>query len=800
MTYSLSNKSFRHTIVAAVLGIGIGLSILVSAVSYYTGEKLMWQEFNEDVENRIFTLKRELQINMQLLKSLQALFYHTAKEEDVKRNEFRNFTGHILKQFKDVQALAWIPRVPDSRRAEYEYLARREGLADFQFTERTAPGKMKKAEKRGEYFPVYFAEPYKGNETVSGFDLASDPTIREAMDAARRSGGIVASGGIHFSGEAGGQFSIFAVAPVYRRGVSLNSDQARWENLEGFSAGVFSIGSSVEEALSYLAPEGIDFAIYDVSAQEQEQLLYTHASRTRKTLMPDKGPETRLRRTEILDVAGRKWKIVYAATPERLAAERSSRHWVFLLAGFMFTGLVTGFLFISARHAAHAEKISKDLLDANANLSQEINERRQADEVIRSLHRKNTTILDSAGEGIFGIDREGIMTFLNPAAAKMLGYKPEELLGAAQHSRIHHSNDDGTPHPIEACLIYTACKDGKVYHTDNEVFWRKDGTSFPIAYTSTPVWEDGAVTGAVVVFKDITEGKGMERKLREYTGNLEQMVTARTRELEAALQAAETANRAKSDFLANMSHELRTPLNSIIGFSELMREGLTGPLSEKQSDFLNDIWQSGKHLLRLINDILDLSKVEAGRMELELSEFNVAGLLAESLVMFKEKAFKHGIKLRIEIPEEIGYIRADELKIKQVFCNLVSNAIKFTPDGGSVNISARRAPGSGEVQRAAPEEGQAGSLPLQNGNFVEISVADTGIGIAKEDMDRLFQPFQQLAAVATKKYEGTGLGLNLSRKFVELHGGRMWAESEIGKGSRFLFVIPTGKEECPKPY
>ncbi|MFZ6007179.1 MAG: sensor histidine kinase, partial [Nitrospirota bacterium] len=225
------------------------------------------------------------------------------------------------------------------------------------------------------------------------------------------------------------------------------------------------------------------------------------------------------------------------------------------------------------------------------------------------------------------------------------------------------------------------------------------------------------------------------------------------------------------EFLANMSHELRTPLNSIIGFSEIMRDGLTGPISDTHKEYLKDVWESGKHLLSLINDVLDLSKIEAGAMELEPEEFFINEILEGSLVMFKEKAMKHRIKLKADIPSDIGSITADTRKIKQVVFNLLSNAVKFTPDGGEVGITARR-----------------------KDSEVEITVWDTGIGIAKGDMERLFQPFQQLEASLTKKYEGTGLGLHLSKKIVELHGGRIWVESEVGKGSRFSFTIPIGSK------
>jgi len=238
------------------------------------------------------------------------------------------------------------------------------------------------------------------------------------------------------------------------------------------------------------------------------------------------------------------------------------------------------------------------------------------------------------------------------------------------------------------------------------------------------------------------------------------------REIEDKSRQLEVASQHKSEFLANMSHELRTPLNAIIGFSEVLSEKMFGELNEKQEEYSKDIHASGQHLLSLINDILDLSKIEAGRMELELAEFDLPTAIENAVMLVRERAGRRNIALHTVTDPQLGQIQADERKVRQVVLNLLSNAIKFTPEGGRIDVGA-----------------------VAKGGSVEVSVTDTGIGIAPEDQEKVFEEFRQVGTAA-KKVEGTGLGLTLCRKFVELHGGRIWVKSELGHGSTFTFTLP----------
>ena len=378
----------------------------------------------------------------------------------------------------------------------------------------------------------------------------------------------------------------------------------------------------------------------------------------------------------------------------------------------------------------------------------DITETKRAESERIRLDNSNRLLLESTGEGLFGLDINGSCTFFNRAAARMLGIAPEATLGRNMHRLTHHSRADGSPYPAEECPIYRAFQTGQSCRMDDEVFWRGDGTSFPVEYSSSPILEDGVLKGAVVTFADITRRKQAEEDLRR------------------AKDAAEAASRTKSQFLANMSHELRTPMNAILGYSEMLQEEAEEEGLDSFAPDLQKIRNAGKHLLTLINDILDLSKIEAGKMELDLEEFDVAEVVGDVAATVQTLVAKKNNRLVVHYPPDIGKMHADLTKVRQSLFNLLSNATKFT-ENGEISLDVRR-----------------------DGTDWLFAVRDSGIGMTAEQMAGLFEAFAQADSSTTRKYGGTGLGLAITRRFCRMMGGDAEVESEPGKGSVFTLRLP----------
>ncbi|MEY3220079.1 MAG: hypothetical protein RIT27_1436 [Pseudomonadota bacterium] len=389
-------------------------------------------------------------------------------------------------------------------------------------------------------------------------------------------------------------------------------------------------------------------------------------------------------------------------------------------------------------------------------IGRDVTDRKQAEIEMARLFHQNELLLNAVGDGIYGIDLSGKTIFVNPAATTLTGWDRNALLNEDSHALMHHTHADGCAYPLEKCPIYLTCRDGEMRRVTDEVFWRRDGSFFPVEYTVSPIIENDKPTGAVVVFRDITARHEADIALQQ------------------AVKAADAANRAKSEFLANMSHEIRTPMNAIIGMTSIL---LDTPLSDNQRDYLGTLRASSETLLIIINDILDLSKIEARKLELEKNPFELRKCVEESLDLIAPLAAQKNLNLsyfmELDVPE---ILVGDITRLRQILVNLLTNAVKFTHQG-EVQLS---------ISATASEQDY---YTEQEESHLHFSIKDTGIGISSEGLQRLFRSFSQVDTSTTRKYGGTGLGLTISKYLVEMMGGQITVESKVDLGTTFTFDI-----------
>jgi len=422
----------------------------------------------------------------------------------------------------------------------------------------------------------------------------------------------------------------------------------------------------------------------------------------------------------------------------------------------------------------------------NASLTQEIAQRKKADEDLTMANERYKSILRAATSfSIIGTDNNGLITVFNEGAELMLGYRPKEVINKMTPERFHDPEELAQRARelgiISSFRIFTAIARTGQIETREWTYVRKDGSRLPVQLTVTVRHDNnGDIVGYLGVAMDITARKRAESEL-----------LAQKQHAELLREQAEAASRAKSSFLANMSHELRTPLNVVIVSADVLISQILGNITDKQREYLTNIKASGSHLLSLINDVLNLSKIEAGKMDLRLKEHRVRDLIADSMAFVRDAAALARIELVFD--EQTGQedaVLADDIRFRQILCNVLSNAVKFTHPAGKVTIRTRRI-ALQELRGIKPDM----ALELEQVNagrdtFLEIVTEDNGIGIKPDDLKKLFKPFSQVEDSNTRNYDGSGLGLIITRKLVELHGGRIWMESVWGEGTTVFVVMP----------
>lgn len=691
----------------------LGVGVLISVVAYNL--VLVWerradeQQFQNRVDGFVNSLNRELAINLEVLLGLNSLFQAS---RHVNREEFARYSQSKLARFETIQALEWIPRVDHDQRVQHESLARQEGLTQYRITQGFGT-ESETAPEREVYFPIYYVEPFKSNEMVIGFDLASDEARMDILRSAEQSGGLLATPGIDL---VQGGLGVLIVMPLY------SHDQSK--QLLGFTQGVYLIRKIVNKIFELENIDRAEFALnlWDVTPGGDPQHLF--ASNVEGSVA------NQLYRQPVA-VAGRVWEV--RMSPSRLYLDRENEvaPWVILLAGLLISLLLAQY----TRVLRYREYKVRYLVE----------ERTQELEYSR---RVTDAIIDSAVTALITIDKQGVVNRFNPAAERLFGYQKHEVVGRNVKLLMpepYQSEHDGY---LEH---YLQTGEARIIGIGREVTGRrKDGSCFPTLLSVGESKVDGEpiFIGSLI---DITQRKDAEQAL----------ISARN--------DAQRANRQKSEFLNMMSHELRTPLTVILGYLPLLKQPGRVPTADMVADIANDIDASGQHLLALINDLLDLSKIEAGSMTLHRESLSAWDLVNEVVEKLRNSADHKGIALINRAGPERLY--GDSLRLQQVLINLIGNAIKFTQQGSVTIASARK------------------------DRVIALSVTDTGSGIAEEDLPVIFEKFKQLDSTSTRNRGGSGLGLAITERLVALHGGEIGVTSKLGEGSRFTFTIPAAQGE-----
>lgn len=387
-----------------------------------------------------------------------------------------------------------------------------------------------------------------------------------------------------------------------------------------------------------------------------------------------------------------------------------------------------------------------------------------SDPVFETLRQQHQLILNSIGEGVYGLDIHGHVTFVNPAAAKMIGWPIADLIGQPMHAVLHHSHPDGSHYPRENCPIYAAFRDGKVYRVIDEVFWRRDGTSFPVEYLSTPIHnEQGQLVGAVVTFRDITQRQWAESVLQQTNEVLEAKVRERTAELEQVNQQLQELSELKSRFVAMVCHEFRNPLNNIaLSVSSLDRYDHHLTTAQK-SEYLTGITENVERMTEMIDDILVIGKIDAKRMELKSAELDLVTFCQDLVEEAQSMAPHHTVVMTCRHRQLINTI--DVQLLRSILTNILQNAIRYSPDDGVIQFKVSR-----------------------RKQFITFQISDQGMGISPEDQSLVFDPFYRGKNVSN--VPGTGLGLSIVKQFVELLQGTITLTSKIGVGTTLIVRLP----------
>jgi PAS domain S-box-containing protein len=711
-----------------------------------------WQQLRKDFSHaageRASVISRAIDHNCLAMESTRS--FCVADHEGVCRDEFHTFVQPFFAHMAGLQALEWVPRITDANRDQFEAAMRREGFPDFRITDKTPDGRLVRAGRRDEYFPVCYVEPYRGNEPAFGYDAASSPVRRVALDRARRLGTIGVTAPLVPVQATDRRRVILLSLPVYERGGAATADNGA--RFRGFVLGVFRPETIVEDALKSLDPAGIDIYVCDSPAPSGRHVAYFHASRARQgSRAPDRADEinhpTGIFLVTKLMIGKQQWSLLMKPTMAFVAAHTTLQPWRVLGGGLLFSILLAGYV---SGMVGQTLRI-KTLVDERT---------KQLGEKEERLRFITANIPGAVYQFYARPNGEMGLYYIEGQLQELLGVRgPAEQLFQRFLDGVHPQDRqrfiDSTREVIEEAKPWNF--EGRFVTPSGETIW--------FSAASTPCQRENELVFNGMV-SNITDRKRAEEELRRYAAVLESTNKA----LEETKCAAESATRAKSEFLANMSHEIRTPMTAILGFADILRDNVQDALSQEA---VGTIQRNGHYLLEIINNILDLSKIEAGKLPVAKSACSPVQIVADIASLMRMRAEMAGLALITEfsgpIPETI---LTDPTRLRQILINLVGNAVKFT-EAGEVRI----------VTHLCREPGPA---------LLQFDVTDTGIGMSQEETPRLFQPFTQADSSTSRRFGGTGLGLTISRRLAEILGGSIGVQSLPGQGTTFSVTIDPG--------
>ncbi len=656
------------------------------------------------------------------LQALQSVHGTFQAQPNLTRDGMRKVTDWWLQQPLHLQAIGFSERVPRSEIARFEAMVRADGSADFRVFERRDTGAA--AATGDEVVAIRYIEPQQRNAAALGVNALSIGAAAEAIVRAQRSAQPAASAGFRLTQESDDQIGVV----VYHALPGTASSPSR---------GVVFVTLRMDDAMGAILQRSAGRLRWCLVDREPgaavRRLAGTAACAT--------APRLQYAHDRILSFGGRAWELRFDARPEQLAESQHANAWLFSVLGLVAASLLGALLLVVTGRARRIEMAVEERTRA---LRHEVAERQRTEEALRASEQQLRAILDTARVGIVKTDLDGRILQPNPAYGRLLGYRDDELQRMTV-GQITHADDR-----IEDAKLLLAMRNGEC-----DVFRRE----------KRYLTRDGGVINALLTVALLRDAEGRP----EFTVGVVEDIGEHLRlaEAERARETAESSNRAKSEFVSRMSHELRTPLNAMLGFAQLLSLDRKPALTEHQRAWAAQIQQAGWHLLHMINDTLDLSRIESGMLKLEPVALELAPLVSAALAMVEPAAEKRSLHIEQRLDRRARTILGDETRVKQILTNLLSNAVKYNIDGGSIVVRSR----------------------VTESQVVEIVVSDTGLGMTRAQMDELFQPYNRLGRERTT-VEGTGIGLVISRRLAELMGGSLRAQSVASEGSNFILTLP----------